>query len=212
MSPEARAADHVYRLLKADILRGRYAPTTTLNVHTIAIEIGTSISPVRDSMERLVGERLLAVRQRGGFHMPDVTLESARGLYEWHSFLIIGALSRRRPIGKVTEVRNQLDRVDPEDREALTSATSELFYRIGEAAGNTEHLLAIRAAGERLQIMRLCEQRFKDPKGELRRIVDLAIAGSIMDLRNSISVYHRRRLRNLPYLVHTLNEQIDQHK
>jgi len=36
-------------------------------VHQLAVAIGVSISPVRDAIERLVGERLIAPRGGGGF-------------------------------------------------------------------------------------------------------------------------------------------------
>lgn len=204
MSPDAVAAELVYRQLKEEVLAGNYPPTAVLNVHMIATGIGVSISPVRDAMARLVGERILAVRPGGGFQMPQMSEDAARDLYAWHGWLVRGAVRDRRRITCGDELVRTVERMDAADSEALVSASADLFYRIAEMADSVEHLLAVRFANERLHPLRVAEKCLKDRKAELRRLVSAAVAGQAAPLRNALILYHRRRHRNISVLVSAL--------
>jgi DNA-binding GntR family transcriptional regulator len=203
MSPEAAATDQAYSQLKADVMRGRYAPTSILNVHAIASELAMSISPIRDAMERLVGERLLAVRTGGGFLMPPMTSEIARELYSWHAYLARGAVHAGATPERFDDLVERVNEIDPEDTASLVQATVEVFELIGEMSGNSEHLLAIRAAGERLHPLRKQETHIKDRKPELIRLAVLAPRDTTA-LRDAIVAYHRRRFPLVSSLVSAL--------
>ena len=203
MSPEAAATDQAYLQLKADVMRGRYAPTTALNVHMIATEIGTSISPIRDAMERLVGERLVALRPGGGFVMPRVSVEVAQDLYRWHGYLTRGALRTLAEPERLDELKTHIDPIGADDGPSLVAVTAEFFDMVGGLAGNLEHQRAIHAAGDRLHALRLAETRIKDRKPELVRLVALARADTSR-LRDAIGAYHRRRLPHIGAMVSAL--------
>lgn len=205
MSPDPVSADYVYRRLKNELTSGRYAPGSALNVHQIAVEIGVSISPVRDSMERLVGERLLITRTGGGFQTPAVTEASLRDLYLWHSYLTRGAVRSMPALAHPDELTGELDDIEPDDNAAIAAATARFFLQLGATTAGAEHLAAIRSAGERLTIQRLAERQLRDRKPELDRLIILSVSGSKAALKEAISVYHRRRLRHLPQLVHELH-------
>jgi DNA-binding GntR family transcriptional regulator len=201
MSPEALTAERAYRALKDDILRGRFTPGIALNVQLIAQEQEMSISPVRDALHRMVGERLLVARPGGGFEAMPISEDTAHDLYRWHAYLLNGAVSGGRSIRSGEDLLRSLERVGDADTEAIIALTSELFYRIGETADNIEHLLAIRAAGERLTILRWGETCFDDRKSELRRLTSSAISGGKPALRRAVAAYHRRRFRHLTVIV-----------
>jgi DNA-binding GntR family transcriptional regulator len=205
MSPEAAATDQVYSRLKSDIVGGRYAPIEVLNVHAVAAEIGMSISPIRDAMERLVGERLLAVRTGGGFQMPPMTVEIARDLYNWHAFLVRGAVRSGVVSDRFKALARFANDIDATNGASLVAITTEYFDLIGELTGNPEHRIAIRAAGERLHALRLQETRIKDRKAELLRLATLSMSGaSSSAIRDAIAAYHKRRLNRLPALTMAL--------
>jgi DNA-binding transcriptional MocR family regulator len=205
MSPDAASADHVYRRVKSEIMSGRYAPGSDPNVHQIALEIGISISPVRDAMERLVGERLLVTRSGGGFQTPAVSEALLRDLYLWHSYLTRGAIRTMPAVAHPDELTRELEGIEPSDNGAIVAATARLFLEFGVTSGNGEHLAAIRSAGERLAFQRLAERQLRDRKRELERLLKLAISGSKAALKEGISVYHRRRLRHVPQIVDALH-------
>jgi DNA-binding GntR family transcriptional regulator len=202
MSPEAKAADHVYRQLKADVMTSHYPPSSILNAHQIATEIGVSVTPVRDAMERLVGERLVAPRAGGGFHVPRMEVAALRDLYLWHGHLARWAVTH----GTITSLPDELAVENLEarwsDNEALVEDTLALFLAIGTASENAEHSHALRSAGERLHATRLSEWRMiRDQKAELLRLVGLMKPGNESTLRDAVSAYHRRRIRIVPSLI-----------
>jgi DNA-binding transcriptional MocR family regulator len=206
MAPEAKAADHVYRQLKHDVMHGRFPPTAILNVRQIATEIGVSISPVRDAMERLAGERLVIVRAGGGFQAPATDEVTLRDLYHWH-----GHLARWATLGSQgIPLPCSLSSGNVEDRwrsdEAIVEATFAFFLAVASAAGSAEHSQALRSAGERLFAFRLWEgQLIQNRSDELLRLIELAAPGRTLKLRNAISTYHRRRIRVAPALVALLS-------
>lgn len=201
MSPEPVTSERVYQRLKADLLGGRYGPGGLLVVHAIAEEFGVSISPVRDSAQRLIGERLLTAHPGGGFSVPDVTVESVRDLYIWHGQLIRQALKAR------ASARHEGDLADAApstatDPAALATTASTIFALIGGRSRNQEHVHAIVSAGERLGVVRLAEPRLiPDIVAELQAVWTLTMFGPEAALRDAVWSYHRRRIRRVSRLV-----------
>ena len=201
MSPEAVAAERVYRGLKRVILEGQFAPGTMLVVTTIAREFGTSIAPVRDSMQRLVGERLLDLHIGGGFQMPRLTADGLAHLYLWHQDLIKLALKFRRSGTSSSDYQPAFSLINDDDTHALAEATAELFVHIAGFSGNPEHVEAVRSVGERLHATRIRETGLSNRLRELERIWALAGSGPSRDAQEAIRRYHRRRLRQVSRLV-----------
>lgn len=205
MSLDPTHADQVYRSLKRDIMSGRYPPGSAPNVHQIATEVGLSISPVRDAMERLVGERILVARVGGGFQMPEVSEASLSELYLWHSYLARGAIRSMPAIAQPADLANELETVDSNDNGAIVAATARFFLELAATGAGSEHVAAMRSAGERLAIIRFAEHRLRDRKSELERLQTLAISGSKAVLKEAIAVYHRRRFRHLSQIIRMLH-------
>lgn len=201
MSPEPVTSERVYQRLKSDILGGRYPPGAVLVVHAIAEEYGVSISPVRDSAQRLIGERMLAAQPGGGFSLPEVTMESLRDLYIWHGHLIRQALKARAPASREGDLADARFSAAP-DPVALARTASALFALIGARSRNQEHVHAIVSAGERLGIARLAEPGLiPDVVAELQTVWTLAMFGPEAALREAVWSYHRRRIRRVSRLV-----------
>jgi DNA-binding transcriptional MocR family regulator len=194
-------SERVYQRLKVDILSGRYAPGAVLVVQSIADEYGVSISPVRDSAQRLIGERLLAAQPGGGFSLPEVSMESLRDLYIWHGQLIRQALKERVLAAREGDLADAR-LADAPDPVTLASSASALFALIGARSRNQEHVHAIVSAGERLGIARLAEpELIPDIASELQAVWALAMFGPDAALRDAIWAYHRRRIRRVSRLV-----------
>lgn len=65
--------DRVYAALESALLSGRYAPGERLVLREVADELGVSLTPVRDAVNRLVAEKVLergGVGQGGGAVVP----------------------------------------------------------------------------------------------------------------------------------------------
>ncbi len=75
LQPIARGAlwDRVYAALESALLSGRYVPGKRLVLREVADELGVSLTPVRDAVNRLVAEKVLdrgGVGQGGGAIVP----------------------------------------------------------------------------------------------------------------------------------------------
>lgn len=65
--------DRVYAALESALLSGRYAPGDRVVLRDVADELGVSLTPVRDAVNRLVAEKVLdrgSVGQGGGAIVP----------------------------------------------------------------------------------------------------------------------------------------------
>lgn len=191
-------SSRVYALLKNDILRGRFAPRTTLIERSLADDYGTSVTPIRTAASQLVGERLLSLHTGGGYEIPYIGAADLRDLYFWHGQLIRGALNPKRIDA------NQRERmaVDPlpelTTAASVANATARLFSTIAAISSSGELACAVASAGERLSVARLTEPAvLNGVADELRAVQTLTVQGRWSDLVRSIWAYHRRRQRRV---------------
>ncbi len=196
MSPEAVTAERVHAELKAVIMSGRYVPGAALNIHDLAELVGTSITPVRDVLQRLVGERLVGLGHGGGFQIAPMNEAGLRDLYLWHGRLLRDAVNSGGTYRNGGDLTRTISLPDESDPAVLAGAMADFFARLGEWSGSAEHVHAIRSAGDRLHAARVHEAGLKRPIDELRTLWVLANSDSRANLRAAVSSFHRRRIQN----------------
>ncbi|MBO9375575.1 GntR family transcriptional regulator [Sphingomonas histidinilytica] len=200
MSPEAITTERIYALLKADIIRGRYPPRSEIVATTIARECGVSIAPIRDSAQRLIGERLLVPLHGGGFAIPDITEQGLHDLLFWHGQLVRNAVNLHRTSSMHIHVIDY--EFNTESPEAMARTAGALFAAIATRAQNDEIAHAVLAAGDRLHAIRVKEaENLRGVGEELRAVQTLTADGPDQDLIQALWAYHRRRLRRIRQLV-----------
>ncbi|MFS4436685.1 GntR family transcriptional regulator [Paracoccaceae bacterium GXU_MW_L88] len=69
------AHERVYRALRARVMHGEIAPGAQLTLRGIAEDFGTSMTPAREAVRRLVAEGGLTMTQSGRVSAPDLTNE-----------------------------------------------------------------------------------------------------------------------------------------
>lgn len=74
--------------IKERIMSGEWPAAYPLNQREIADMFGTSVIPIRDALQRLVGEGLVEARAGGGFLVPVHSGGTVRHLYQWHHDLV----------------------------------------------------------------------------------------------------------------------------
>jgi DNA-binding FadR family transcriptional regulator len=203
VAPEPLAADRTYQTLKAGIIAGKYRPGASFNLQRLADEFGTSITPIRDAIHRMVGERLLAVLPGGGFHLPIPSAEQLRDLYAWHEQLIRQALHGRLGTGAL----GGLWQIGGQGNSAaeLVAATAAFFESVSAASGNREVIEAVANASDRLSAARLREPTLiKGVVPELEMLASLARNGRTAAIRIAVREYHRRRLRRVERIALSL--------
>jgi hypothetical protein len=185
--------DRVYVTLKEQLVGGRFGPGDHLEPSALGDELVASITPVRDALHRLVGERLVEAPRNDGFRVPSPTEAQLRGLYRWNGDLLDLALRRCRERPGIDDVEGAL---------AHGGAPASLFRAIAGCAGNQEHELAIESLNERLGPLRAAEERlFQDWRDELETLRSAFAVFEVRILRRAIAAYHRRRQRSVPELL-----------
>lgn len=193
--------DRVYLALKEQLMAGRFAPGDHLEPVQIGEELHSSITPVRDALHRLVGERLVEAPRNDGFRAPMVTELGLRRLYGWQVDLVRLVVLRLRP---VLAHGGPLLR-DEEDCETAAS----FFLSLGQAAGDAELLHALANAGERLAAAGLVEMAvIGDLADELETFRTALQAHQAGALRAAIAAYQRRRNRAVPRIVQVMQRTI----
>lgn len=188
MSPGA-TFERIYCALKDQLGSGRYAAGEHLDPVRVAFELNSSITPVRDALHRLVGERLAEAPRNNGFRVPLMTEMGLRNLYAWNAKLLILAA---RP------VRGQPPPpVSGEDRElSLIGYTERIFAAIAAATNNPEHAGTVERVSDRLRAARHVEiGLIGDTRAELEQIDRARLDRDFARLRKSLGLYHRRRER-----------------
>lgn len=177
--------DRVYAGVRARLLSGEWPPGQRIDLASLADEFGASITPVRDALYRLNGERLLAAGVHDGFAVPAITEPELRELYAWNRDLLLLA----RDNGAKAECL-----FGKHHDGAIVETTARLFHAIGAGSKNLEHRMAIDRASDRLHSARLAEVQLGiASEDELQSLIEAATRGNALALRNRIELYHLHR-------------------
>jgi hypothetical protein len=184
-----------YQAIRNKLMTGAWPIGLRLEAGRLADELGVSITPVRDSLNRLVGEKLVDLVPGIGFHVPHLTGQRFRDLLDLHLTLLLAAMARG---GKQRDLA--LTDLPGEDHAERTGA---LFSRIAALSGNAEIAGAVQAVGARLHAIRLCEQTvLGDVVAELTSLqTAIAAQQGGGQLGGLLRRYHSVRKRNASQLV-----------
>ncbi|HYC95653.1 MAG TPA: GntR family transcriptional regulator [Sphingomicrobium sp.] len=198
MSPPG-TFERVYAAIKERLRKGAFRPGERLEPSALSDQLNSSVTPIRDALHRLTGERLVEAPRHEGFRVPLVTESMLRHLYAWHLDLLLLATARRHwgPVSvEGTGGDTSLAQTSQLDRQ------NALFLRLAEAGGNPEHLVALRALVDRMEPYQLFESELLDAiQTETENIAAAIAAGDRRSLRKRLVAYHRRRARLVPELI-----------
>lgn len=189
-------AERVYDTLKARLLSGRMRPDEKLEPAVLAADLNSSVTPVRDALHRLCGERLVETRHSDGFHLPRVTEPALRDLYVWNAELLRTIMAAWRREARVSLVSDLPAEVD--------DATRVLFARFAGRSVNGEHVTQIDMASDRLSTARRAELAILPELGDELHALAIAFDHDGADLRKRLAAYHRRRIAAVPAIVRAL--------
>lgn len=186
--------DRVYGGLKARLRLGAAPPGARLDPAALAGTLVASITPVRDALHRLAGERLVEATS-DGFQVPVLSEPDLRDLYAWnHQLLLLALRSTRRSRARFLAT--------PPDPGAHSAEVAEaLFAAIAASSGNREQALAMASINDRLHAVRRAEVTVLPAFGE--ELADL-IEADLRTLRTLLGKYHRRRITAAPDVIRAL--------
>lgn len=134
----------VYRLLKADIVRGVFDMGQRLNEGQLAAQYGVSKTPVREALVLLQQEGLVEVQPRIGYLTSQVTLQDVDDIFDLRQ--IVEGAAAQKAATRVTEgTLQQLERLHSGycsgDRDSYLQFLDENFEfhcTIARASGNRQ--------------------------------------------------------------------------
>ncbi len=188
MSP-IQAMERSYAALHEMLRTGQLPPGSRLEAARLAEQLGVSMTPVRDVLHRLVGERLVEASSGEGFHVPRPSESELRDLYEWNAALLSMAV-RTTPAAILATT-------EPLVADSLAERTKELFDRFAASVSNGELRGAILAVGDRIHPYRMIEPNVLATNDD-----ELAeIARPDRTQVQAIRRYHLRRMRAAADLI-----------
>jgi DNA-binding GntR family transcriptional regulator len=199
MSPGA-TFERVYVEIKRRLIEGELPPGAPIEPAIIGSDIASSITPVRDALHRLTGERLVEAPNHNGFRVPLLTEASLRDLYSFNGQLL--GLAARRALSGI-DFMSAFD--VPTDRTG--AATEHLFFAIARASDSLELFRLVQSVSDRLAVYRLSEVRiFSKAAAEYSELLDACLDADRKRLARALVLYHRRRVRAVPQILGALAE------
>lgn len=194
MSP-AQILERSYATLKRRLIEGDFHAGQRLEAARLSEQMHVSITPVRDVLNRLTGERLVEAVAGGGFYVPMPDESGLRELLEWNALLALHAARGKR--------NGVLFDEQPSRDNAVR--TAQLFSSLVDVLGNREMSHAVTSINDRLHAMRRIDaQVMGDTVPDLAALEELAANGPPSILVKRIREFHRRRKAKLPAYVRLL--------
>lgn len=185
MSP-AHVLEPTYDALRRRLLGGAWPSGYRLEAARLALEFDVSITPVRDCLNRLTGEKLVHSSPGDGFHVPRLDETDLCAMLDWHHALIRLALK--------WEGAQERTMLLPKGYNGIATRTALLFASAAGLADNDELEMAISSITARLNRFRLRENEvLADATEELDAIESCIRVGGRAELLDMIDNYHLRR-------------------
>lgn len=157
---------------------------------------GVSMTPVRDSLNQLVGEGLVDLTPGEGFRVPPLTEQQLRDLLDVNAILLKAANSANW-------------RLPTEDGPAFMGSEyanrlAAAFSLLAMGSGNRFLADMVNRISERLHLVRSCEPEVLPEAKESLVRIEAGLHGSGRERRNAVARYHQERQEYLPQLINNL--------
>lgn len=186
MSP-AHVFEPTYEAIKRRLMSGAWPTGARIEAARLAEELGVSMTPVRDSLFRLSGERMVDFTPGEGFHVHRLTETEFRDLLELHLILHLAALATapERLATPLSADQPYADRI------------ADLFLALADRSSNSEIVASIAAIGDRLQFSRHFDAAIlADVEAEYATLeAALSNAAPQAEIRGLLLGYHEGRAR-----------------
>eukprot|EP01136_Pigoraptor_vietnamica_P040924 Opistho-1_new@13306 len=133
MSPGA-TFERVYNELKRMLAEGELPPGSPIEPALIGKRIASSITPIRDALHRLTGERLVEAPNHNGFRAQSLNEKALRDLYGWN-WQMLEVFTRHSSAAIPLIIEDGVG-------EEVATASAKLFEKLARRTQNSEHLYA----------------------------------------------------------------------
>ncbi len=192
MSP-AHVLEPTYQNLKRGLMQGNWRPGERLEALRLADEFGVSMTPVRDCLNRLVGEALVDMIPGDGYRVPRISEKMLRDMLGLHAILLEFALLHPSNVGEVPLAEHSA--------EDYAGRVAALFGVIAQRSANIALVETLLSFSERLHAVRRWEpQLFSDCVQEAEEL-ERKLTGNTNELIVELRKYHERRIENVAELI-----------
>lgn len=195
MVQEPPGRERLYESLKAAVVNGMFRHGERIDVLKAADRHRVSVTPVREVLFQLIGERLVDPHPDGGFRAAVPDAAALAHLYAWNGHLLLAAIHLLPEPVVLRAVRTISAPLATSSSAPVPDLTARVFLALGEATGNPEFGAQITSANDRLRRARLAEEKlFADDRRELRSLVRTDGLDVKKNVRRRLLAYHRRRI------------------
>lgn len=145
-------AEDVARFVRRRIFDGTYAAGTYVRLDQLAVELGISVTPVREALFELKAEGLLAQQPRRGFVVLPVTERDLTDVANMQAY-VGGELAARAAANVTGEQLRELEKIQTELEDAYAGDDNEAAVRL-----NHEFHRAINVAADSPKLAQLMSQ------------------------------------------------------
>lgn len=199
------AAEQVYAYVRERVISGDFAAGTRLTEWQIADAMGTSRTPVREAMRRLVGDGFLRFQRNYGTFVDTATPKEIGELFDLRALLeseVAGAAARgisAAQLHQLTSLQEQIERNGPDlgrDNLARIAALNRDFHLVIAQASNSPRMVsmltnAIEAPVVQQTFRRYTEMQLQRSFHHHRELIDAFRAGDSSWARDAMSCHVR---------------------
>lgn len=185
MSP-GNTMGRVYLALKAQVTSGTFAPGDRLDPMRMTSDFASSITPVREALYRLTGERIVESWQHEGFRVPLVTEAMLRDLYVW-SLELMTIVVRSARKGRYVASDSVSRQANPD--------FGALLLEIAARSPSHEHRAAVANLNDRSAMLRAGERAVVGDETSLDLLGAAIGDAAWSQVQALLNGHFRRRLR-----------------
>lgn len=210
-SDNSNIIKRVYKSLKSSVITHEFYAGERLNIEILAEDLRVSITPVRESLLRLVAEGLIVTVPKMGFFMKTLSESDIRNLYELNHVLVDWSVSCMIDdaipgalvgMPELVALRKKLTLLKAPTDEVIATSIGLMFEVCAKRSGNNEILLRVKNANDRLNYIRICESRMQvAPLDTLLKILQLGADSDFDALRVSLNLQFDVSLGLLPHVM-----------
>ena len=201
----------VYNSLKSSVVSHHFVAGERLNIETLAENLRVSITPVRETLLRLVAEGLIINVPKMGFFMRTLSEADIHDLYEMNHILTAWSMSQLMKdkipglvlgMPELVALNKKLCLADDPSDEIIADSSGAIFEYCARRSGNLEIVERIKNMNDRLNYTRVCESRMEQtPVIQLIEITKEGVNGNYNGLKKLFDDQFSRSVRLLPHVM-----------
>lgn len=199
------AADQAYIYVRERVMSGDFAAGTRLTEWQIADALGTSRTPVREAMRRLVGDGVLKFQRNYGTFVGTCTAKEIGELFEVRALLeseVAGAAARSITAGQIARLAKLQDQIEQRGPDldgknlARIAPLNREFHQLIAQASDSPRIVGMLSSAVEVPLVQQTFKRYSEAQlqrsfHQHRELIDAFRAGDGAWARDAMSCHVR---------------------